>query len=409
MSYYAAIAALLAVSDAASTTVWGVRQPFLAHGEAIQSFVQKVTRNRMLRQFQQSGGDASKCPDLEKCNCHCLCTDTVYKAPIAGPAPCPVEFKKSETQKKEVAEPPPDCLEGTLMIPVEDSFTCQKITPDVLDFLKYHVLVQKNILDEAVASFNEMAQDASDVLTANALPCAGGGCNTPSGKDVLIAHEQLDAAINLFTEAQKAYIPDHFDPAAEAVEANKACKIGEEFVLLGDGELPTTGNVHCEPWTVNGTRVQSPKTPTKEHCGVLCRANPSCKGFALHEKGPCVWWDSDEISAAAPSSACAAGQVTDVYRKQCTADCAATDDLFTSYRSLQAARKTIDALWSSAYEKADEAAKVLLDRSTVTPNMDAQIEWAKANAAAEYFYFCQFYVFDLRNRCPHRIIRFKKS
>jgi len=128
------------------------------------------------------------------------------------------------------------------------------------------VILKKHILDDAQLDYK-----------AKMAICPK--CNAPPVDQLLHDHVQYRRALDLLLallgmlkEKEKEEEP----PVPPAVDE------GPEFV---PGTLE--GHGHCEAWTSNGT-----KTCADEECGIICRNQPSCVGFAIDKmRGICIWYD----------------------------------------------------------------------------------------------------------------------
>lgn len=145
--------------------------------------------------------------------------------------------------------------------------SCQKITAEVIEEMKALVKEKKRLLDIAEADYNNPVKHRKSVDIMG-----------DSGA-LLYAHEEYRKALDLLLAMMALYTPPTPAPGPAAVAAD----LGPEFV-----EGKWDGKAHCEAWTVRTTCGATPN-----ECGVICRHQPFCKGFALNaaENDMCVWFD----------------------------------------------------------------------------------------------------------------------
>jgi hypothetical protein len=108
---------------------------------------------------------------------------------------------------------------------------------------------------------------------------------------LLVAHQNYAASLELFMNAFNVW--EELEAQRNAGWTRSGGHDGPEFVPGVKKLRP-----HCEPWTVNGTEV-----PDRNICGVVCRNQPSCMGFAMDEtSGWCLWFDDAEPQSEAACS-----------------------------------------------------------------------------------------------------------
>jgi len=234
------------------------------------------------------------CPPPNPCTCHCVCPDTVFQKAPPGPPPCPSYLSfptlpppppapspppakdvntADEPEPEPNTTPPPTtpppkpppktCEEGQV---ARADGTCSDVTPEIIEEVKQLVFLKKHILDDAQLDYK-----------AKMAICPK--CNAPPVDQLLHDHVQYRRALDLLL-ALLGMLKDK--EAEEPPPPPPAEEEGPEYVR---GTLE--GHGHCEAWTNNGT-----KPCVDEECGVICRHQPSCVGFAIdHGRGICIWYD----------------------------------------------------------------------------------------------------------------------
>lgn len=262
------------------------------------------------QQWLQATRKGMKCPPPEACECHCNCPDTVSEKPPALPPPCPMYLTMptppplptpapiqatSSTQPALPPPPPPQppvkevtCVDGEVK---RADGTCSKITQSVIAEFHALVLHYKTVLDLQEARMAKQRRPNCDF-------CPGTAKYFGLRTEVIDAHTEYRRALDLLLAILAMYKPD----AAAAVD--NATDVGPEFVL-GKKAL----RVHCESWSKNLTMPN----PSRDMCGIICRNEPTCKGFAMDPQyGWCIWFD--KFVPATPETSCSK-QTTTVYVK----------------------------------------------------------------------------------------------
>lgn len=163
--------------------------------------------------------------------------------------------------------------------------SCQKIDYSVLAKLAKVVEEKKKVLDFVQGKYN-------DAHPADCTTCAGDPAFYELRSELIRAHYQYMVAVKMFLgaldkfEAEEAKEEAEEKAAEESEDAGDADKaLGPEFVF-GEKKL----RPHCEPWTKNTTYGIN-----RNLCGIVCRLQPSCVGFAIDRKAKwCVWFDDVE-------------------------------------------------------------------------------------------------------------------
>lgn len=108
--------------------------------------------------------------------------------------------------------------------------------------------------------------------------------------EIMTANERyrraLDLLLSLLGNAAEESITA---PEGQGAGKDKGNVTGPEFV---DGIQ--VHRAHCEPWSKNATTFQrDEQTASINTCGVICRNQPTCVGFAIDPQyGWCVWYDA---------------------------------------------------------------------------------------------------------------------
>lgn len=297
-----------------------------------------------MKKWEKSGGDLGPCSKPSPCTCHCDCPDSKNAPEPPIPAPCPTAFPPPN------AMPPWQPPEETTTTTIEPAIcakgevamtngTCLKITMEVIEALKLIVQAKKEILDKEEIAFAEGAKRDG---------CGDVGC-LHGQEELEHAHNQYLTALNMFVAAQGMVVQEEVPPPEPTPEPT--CDPKQEFVR---GEYPGKGTLHCEAWTRNDTRTESPKEPTRNECATICRNLDNCMGFGIHaEKLTCVWWDDADTTPGA-SEVCSGG-LTLPYLKNCAPACDKVPKTKADMMKVFALRKTLDMMIEDASKTANIA------------------------------------------------------
>jgi len=243
-----------------------------------------------LQAWQRATRIGLHCPKPEPCVCHCDCPDTVVtgstpKPPVAC-AMLPSFGTPAPPQPTTTAAPPPalppkpkKCKLGEVAM---SDGTCVVLTTKVLETISEIVAQKKEALDELLQKYATLYQP-------KCVSCPGAAEYFDVRAQLLQAHREYAIVLRFFMNAMRIF---------EAMEKEK--NQGWEHDHDGPEFVPGVKKLrpHCEPWTVNGTQA-----PDRELCGVICRNQPTCMGFAMDaSSGWCLWFDDAEPQSEAVCS-----------------------------------------------------------------------------------------------------------
>lgn len=194
--------------------------------------------------------------------------------------------------------------------------TCQEIDMKVIAELYKMVEFRKEKLVEVQSEYNALYQP-------NCTSCPGSTAYFTLRPKLVHAHVQYRAALGLFLNAlasmrKKEYLMKN---------GTVAIKMGGKEFVPGKKKL----RPHCEPWTMNATQE-----PTNAMCAIICRNEPSCKGFARDPKSHwCLWFDDAKPQ---PEDTCSS-QVETEFLKEIQGP--TNNDLWTNIQKLHVFDKAI--------------------------------------------------------------------
>jgi hypothetical protein len=180
-------------------------------------------------------------------------------------------------------EPPPKCKWGEVALADR---SCKLIDRAVIESIASTVGAKKAELDALQKKYDA-------VHKPDCISCPGSADFALLRAELIEAHKEYSGAMMFLSNALSAW-DNLMQKGGSGSGSDTASTIrnGPEFVL-GTKKL----RPHCEPWTVNRSQV-----PDDNMCGVVCRSQPSCIGFARDPKNSwCVWFDEAEQH---PEDAC---------------------------------------------------------------------------------------------------------
>jgi len=227
------------------------------------------------------------CPEPAPCECHCDCPPTRAEKPPKVPLPCPTmpplpafwtpppipltstlsadsASSESTGKKKEASA---ECS-GDEVILTDGS--CHAITIEVVHDILQQVVAKKAELDGLQTKFATSLPSTAHYLELR--------------RSLLVTHQEYLRLLNLLLRTMAIWDGKQGAPAIKAqMEEQSQAEAKEEF-----SPASLHGRVHCEPWTTNGTKVRA----STSLCGVVCRNEPACQGFAIDmQHGWCLWFD----------------------------------------------------------------------------------------------------------------------
>jgi hypothetical protein len=163
--------------------------------------------------------------------------------------------------------------------------TCKKIDYGILTRLADIVDLRKKALDAVQTKYNTE-------YNPNCTSCHGNPQFFALRPKLFIAHHQYMTAVKMFLGALDRFFAELMKEEAdeELTPAEMASRPAEEQAVMGPEFVPGRKKLraHCEPWTKNA----SAGDPSRNLCGVVCRMQPSCVGFALDPDTKwCLWFD----------------------------------------------------------------------------------------------------------------------
>mmetsp|Transcript_119806 Transcript_119806/g.189658 ORF Transcript_119806/g.189658 Transcript_119806/m.189658 type:complete len:525 (-) Transcript_119806:93-1667(-) len=244
-----------------------------------------------LKAWQRATRTGLRCPKPQPCDCHCDCLETVAtgsspKPPVAC-AMLPSIGTPAPSQPTTTSAPPPalppkpkECKMGEVAM---SDGACVPLTTKVLETIGDAVNQKKEALENLLQEYATLHQP-------KCVSCPGAVEYFNVRAKLLQAHQQYAIVLRFFMDAMHTF-------EAMERERKQGWEHGDhdepEFVL-GVKKL----RAHCEPWTVNGSRA-----PDRELCGVVCRNQPSCMGFAMDaSSGWCLWFDDAQPQSEAVCS-----------------------------------------------------------------------------------------------------------
>jgi len=162
-------------------------------------------------------------------------------------------------------------------------------------------------------------------------------CVAPPVDQLLHDHVQYRRALDLLLALLKMMKEkEDEEPPAPPTEE-------EEVPEYVPGTMEAKG--HCEAWTSNGTR------PCKdEECGIICRHQPSCVGFAIDmNKGICIWYD--RFKPLPEDKECTMTPVQFVKKKNVTQN----KDIWAANEKIHAMEEQIETFMITADSEAQDA------------------------------------------------------
>lgn len=239
---------------------------------------------KALQKWKQATRRGLSCPSPAACTCHCDCGAPQFQTPpkveaIAcpmypvyptlpppptTPPPPPVEAVEEKASATPTVIPLPNCAAGEV---ARADGTCSPITKEVIEEMKALVMMKKRALDDTQAEY------------AGRLAHLCAKCQPPMATKLLHDHEEYRKALDLLLAMLAMMKEPTVDPAVEEAAAEAA--LGPEFV-----EGKVTGRVVCERWSGNATAPAD-----KQTCGVICREEEACAGFAIDPVNNwCAWF-----------------------------------------------------------------------------------------------------------------------
>jgi hypothetical protein len=179
--------------------------------------------------------------------------------------------------------------------------SCQEINYDA-------ILNISKLVDEKGRDL-KLVKEAYDAAYrgANCTQCPGAADYFAIRLQLIHAHNQFLAAVRMFLQGMKMYeqLLAERRKLEDAGLDGKDGLDGPEFV---PGKLKR--RPHCVPWSYNITYG----APSRNFCGVLCRLQPNCVGFAMSETDKwCIWYDEGEVTA---DNACSSRSETEYVKKR---------------------------------------------------------------------------------------------
>lgn len=250
----------------------------MSSGLAGRRKLQYITACKSWKELKKKG---TNCPKPTACECHCDCPETTATGEEAKPPPaCPIypafptlppppAAKVTTTPKPDQKHTDPaKCALGEVLM---SDGTCQMLDMTLINRVVEMVNEKRAILEKVQKEYNGLHHVDCD-------SCPGSKEYYAMRPKLIDAHKGYRSGLGFLLNAIAA-----MEEAARLRGLkDDGVYTGPEFVL-GKKKL----RPHCEPWTV--LRGQKPSDTL---CAVVCRNEPSCKGFAKDpENGWCVWFD----------------------------------------------------------------------------------------------------------------------
>jgi hypothetical protein len=211
------------------------------------------------------------------------------------------------------------------------------ITVDTLKILLGQVQLRAKDLATVQKEYNNLHQP-------ECVSCPGGPEYYAARTRLMKQHLEFQVALGLLIKTLEFMSKFRLKALKAAAAEGKVS--GAEFVP-GERQI----RPHCEPWTVNGT-----KTPDRNTCGVICRSEPSCVGFAIDPKNKwCLWFDDVRPQTRDICSS----QVMTQYVKKYQAH--ANNDLWTSMQKIRVFDKAIMEALKLAEYHSEETSNGFVD------------------------------------------------
>jgi hypothetical protein len=187
-----------------------------------------------------------------------------------------------------------------------------KLSDGTCATISYERIIELGHLVETKKAELDVVQEAYDAAYrgANCTQCPGAAKYFAIRPELIKAHQQYFAAVRMYANALGIYEKRLAEAKAKA---DAGLDDGEgDSELLGPEFVPgkLKRRPHCETWTANA----SYGAPSNNVCGVICRLQPSCVGFALDPTSKwCVWYDEVETEA---DSECSTQAETEYVKKR---------------------------------------------------------------------------------------------
>lgn len=326
---------------------------------------------RALQAWKQAVRRGMSCPAPAACSCHCDCAGTKYEKPPPPADDCPTyptiptlppppTTPAPPSPVKTTPAPEPQTTKVQMQVCKENEVaradgTCSPITKEVIAEVRHLVLLKKEFLDSE--------QERYDGHVVGHLPT----------RDLLIAHEEYRKALDLLLALLAMMKPKPKPAPAEEAAAAEAV-LGPEFV---EGEIG--GKVECEKWMSNATHGA-----TKDDCGIICRNEPMCAGFAVDPSFKwCAWF---KRLPPKPQPGCTVQKTQYVKRRNVTIN----DDLWAAVAKIHAMDEQLQTMMLTADEDAQTANGDFHKwMDSKNKSAKAMLKWTFTEAKNEYTFTLQ--------------------
>jgi hypothetical protein len=215
--------------------------------------------------------------------------------------------------------------------------SCKNIDMKIINELLTMVEAKKKTLESAQSKYNSLHNPAC-------RNCPGAAAYYEMRPKLIEAHSDYRAALGFLLNAMAAM--KESSAKDEVVLGAKARDASTPEFVPGKKKL----RPHCEPWTANSTISAQGNI-----CGVICRSQPSCVGFAKDPTSQwCVWFDGVESKDG--DNACSAVTETEFVKNR---QAGVNQKLWTAMQKVHVFDKAIAEALKVADHQSNTASKTL--------------------------------------------------
>jgi len=216
--------------------------------------------------------------------------------------------------------------------------TCKVIDMEIIDELVRVVEARKATLEALRGKYESLHEP-------ECTSCPAAATYYEARPKLIEAHREYRSALGFLLNAMAAMKGVGQGKEDGGVTARGNIDSGPEFVR-GKKKL----RPHCEPWTASETAA-----PSSNICGIVCRNQPSCVGFATDPQSRwCVWFDAEKPTT---ESLCGSVGETEFIKKKQVAQ---NSQMWTAMEKIRVFDKAISEALQMAELQADTANKTFM-------------------------------------------------